>query len=197
VDEVAELGAAHLAHGVDPILSFGQGCEGEPLLQAPLLAAAIRAIRKVTGRGTINLNTNGGDPEALDALARAGLDSVRVSLISARAEIHAAYHRPRSFGLADVRRSLAVAHARGVFVNLNLLVLPGLTDREEELEALLDLLRAGTVDVVQLRNLNMDPYRLFQSLPAARGRIVGIPHLIATLRTVPGLRIGSFTYNVK
>lgn len=52
VAEVVELGADHLTHGVEPILSFGQGCEGEPLLQAGLLAAAIRRIRQVTGRGT-------------------------------------------------------------------------------------------------------------------------------------------------
>lgn len=197
VDEVAELGAAHLAHGIEPILSFGQGCEGEPLLQAPLLAAAIRAIRKATDRGTINLNTNGSDPQALDRLARAGLDSVRVSLVSARAEVYGAYHRPRGFGLEEVRRSLAVARARGLFVNLNLLVLPGLTDREEEMEALMELIQAVGVDKVQLRNLNIDPHRLFKALPAARGRIAGVPVLIRALRDVPGLAVGSFTSAVR
>lgn len=139
------------------------------------------------------MNTNGGDWQALDTLARAGLDSVRVSLISPREEVYAAYHRPRGFGLADVRRALAAAADRGVFVNLNLLVLPGLTDREEELEAIQALVNAEKVDMIQLRNLNIDPYRLFKTLPPARGRILGIRSLIARLRAVPGLRVGSFT----
>lgn len=197
VAEVTELGAAHLAYGIEPIVSFGQGCEGEPLLQSPLLAAAIGAIRQVSDRGAINLNTNGSDPEALDALARAGLDSVRVSLISARKEIYAAYHRPRGFGLADVRRTLAVARARGLFVSLNLLVFPGLTDRAEELEALLELVHSEKVDLIQLRNLNFDPHRLFKILPPARGRITGVENLIAQLRAVPGIRVGSFTSQVE
>ncbi|AZK60741.1 radical SAM protein [Candidatus Desulforudis audaxviator] len=193
VAEVVELGTSHLQDGVEPIISFGQGCEGEPLLQAQLLVAAVRGIRKATGRGTINLNTNGGDPAALAALGEAGLDSVRISLISAREETYLAYHRPRGFNLADVRRSLAAARARGVFVSLNLLVLPGLTDREEEVKALLELLQSEKVHMVQLRNLSADPYRLLTNLPPARGGILGVGHLIARLREIPGLRVGNFT----
>lgn len=195
--EVIELAAAHLAHAVDPIISFGQGCEGEPLLQAGLLTEAVAGIRRETSRGTINLNTNGGDPAALEALARAGLDSVRVSLISARPETYAAYHQPRNFGLADVRWALAVARARGLFVSLNLLVFPGLTDREEEVEALLELLRSAEVHMVQLRNLNIDPYPLLKKLPPATSRALGVGVLISRLREMPGLRVGNFSIGVR
>src|SRR5262249_12019947 len=68
LDEVADVAVAHLEQAPDAILSFGQGCEGEPLLQARLIAAAIRAIRARTARGTININTNASNPRALQQL---------------------------------------------------------------------------------------------------------------------------------
>jgi len=49
-----------------------------------VIEPAIRAIRSITGRGTINLNTNAGMPDRLGRLCEAGLDSIRVSLNSVR-----------------------------------------------------------------------------------------------------------------
>lgn len=193
VAEVADLAAAHLEQGVEPIISFGQGCEGEPLLQADLIAAAIGEVRRRTDRGVININTNAGATAGLEKLCAAGLNAVRVSLLSARPEIYAAYHRPHGFGLADVRRSLALARDRGLKVSLNLLVMPGFTDRAEETEALLELLDEGWVDMVQLRNLNIDPYHFFKVLPPAEGRVHGIPKLIELIRA-QGVRVGNYTH---
>jgi hypothetical protein len=65
------------------------------------------------------------------------------------------------------------------------------------MEALMELIQAVGVDKVQLRNLNIDPHRLFKALPAARGRIAGVPVLIRALRDVPGLAVGSFTSAVR
>ncbi|MCK4423827.1 MAG: hypothetical protein KAV18_07145 [Candidatus Omnitrophica bacterium] len=45
-----------------PVVSFGQGCEGEPLLVYKTLSQAIKLIRKQTKKGTINLNTNASRP---------------------------------------------------------------------------------------------------------------------------------------
>ena len=56
-EEIAEVAVPHLGSAPRPVVSFGQGCEGEPLLQAPLLEEAIRLIRRKTFAGTINLNT--------------------------------------------------------------------------------------------------------------------------------------------
>ena len=53
----------HLKEAEDAIVSFGQGCEGEPLMQWRLLEKSIRQMREKTDRGTINLNTNGSLPE--------------------------------------------------------------------------------------------------------------------------------------
>jgi MoaA/NifB/PqqE/SkfB family radical SAM enzyme len=66
----------------DAIVSFGQGCEGEPLMQWRLLERSILKLREKTDRGTINLNTNGSFPDRVTKLCDAGLDSVRVTLNS-------------------------------------------------------------------------------------------------------------------
>ncbi len=78
------MGAGHLARVRHAVASFGQGCEGEPLLQANTLTQAVQRIRRRTQQGTINLNTNASRPEAVAKLAAVGLDSMRVSLNSAR-----------------------------------------------------------------------------------------------------------------
>ena len=85
-NEIAEVAIPHLQRVANGVVSFGQGCEGEPLLQADTIEKAIRLIRKETSNGTVNLNSNASLPEAVERLARAGLDSIRVSLNSARAD---------------------------------------------------------------------------------------------------------------
>ncbi|GHU99013.1 hypothetical protein [Candidatus Desulfovibrio trichonymphae] len=60
-----------------PVYSFGQGCEGDPLMDADLLAESIQTFRDGGGRGTINCNTNVSRPEAVIRLAQAGMTSLR------------------------------------------------------------------------------------------------------------------------
>jgi hypothetical protein len=72
VEEIVEFTVPHLQKAPFPIVSFGQGCEGEPLLMWETLAPAIREIRKHTDRGSININTNGSMPKAVKALCEAG-----------------------------------------------------------------------------------------------------------------------------
>lgn len=195
--EVAEVAVPHLKSGNGAMVSFGQGCEGEPALASGTIAEAIERIRAATGLGTINMNSNGGYTAGVEEICRAGLDAIRVSLISAREDTYNAYYRPSGFSLADVRRSIKAAASCGVYTSLNLLVFPGLTDREEEVEALLELVRDTGVNLVQLRNLNIDPDYLFQHMPEARGEILGIPALIEALQEVPGLAVGSFSRPVR
>ena len=57
----------------------------------------------------------------------------------------------------DVRRSIAVARQNGLWVSLNLLFFPGVTDSEGELEALARLVGENGVSTIQWRNLNIDP----------------------------------------
>jgi pyruvate-formate lyase-activating enzyme len=162
--EIAAVAVPHLQRAEHAIVSFGQGCEGEPLLQAQTIAQAIRRIRKKTSRGTINLNSNASLPEAVALLAEAGLDSLRVSLNSAQEIYHSRYYRPVGFNLEDVKESIGVMKHAHRFVSLNYFIQPGVTDSPEEFTAFSELVETCRPDLIQLRNLNMDPEWYLQTL---------------------------------
>ncbi len=125
VAEVTAAAASHLATAPEPIISFGQGCEGEPSLAADTIAAAIGEVRRQTGRGIFNINTNAGYTEGIRQIADAGIDSLRVSLISAREEMHQAYYRS-SYSLEAVRASIRYAKQKGCHVSVKMLLFPRL-----------------------------------------------------------------------
>ena len=139
------------------IFSFGQGCEGEPLTEAKAIGQAIRMFRSGGGQGTVNINTNASLPQTMEELARSGLDSIRVSLNSARKDVYTAYYRPAGYVFEDVLETIGAAKKAGLFVSLNLLFFPGITDSEAELDALTGLVQDHHIDFIQLRNLNLDP----------------------------------------
>ena len=194
LDEILELAVPHLESAERAMISFGQGCEGEPLLQAELIERAIAVIRARTKRGTLHLNTNGSRPGAVARLADAGLDSIRVSTNSARPGIYTPYYRPRTYGFGDVVESLRVARSKGLFASLNYLTFPGVTDRVAEADALERLVRETGVRMIQWRNLNVDPdwYVEVVGRDAGSPRL-GMPGLLARLRErLPELRFGYF-----
>lgn len=176
-----------------PVYSFGQGCEGDPLGNFELLAESIRAFRARNGHGTINCNTNASRRQAVIALADAGLTSLRVSLNSARAELYNAYYRPGDYVLEDVLASILEARARKVFVSLNLLYFPGITDTAPEIDALAGLCARYDVNMIQLRNLNIDPEWYAASMPAGQEPAVGLQAFLKQMRKrCPKLRFGYF-----
>ncbi len=191
--EIAEAGAPHLATAEDAIVSFGQGCEGEPLLQAETLEQAIRLMRKETGRGIVNLNTNGFSAERIRALRDAGLDSIRISMNSPDETRYIQYYRPRGYGYGDVRHAVRTAKEIGLFTSINYLIFPGYTDREEEVTALTAFLAETGVDQVQMRNLSIDPALYLAAVARPQGRAIGVRNLITLLREkFPQLVIGYF-----
>ena len=191
--EIVELAAGHLAEAPDGIISFGQGCEGEPSLQKDLLVNSLRAIRKITAKGTLNINSNAGYTEAIKALSDSGLDSIRVSLFSALPEHYSWYHRPQGYSLDNVCESLQYASANDLQVALNLLFYPGVTNRTEETAALKELIAATGIHQIQLRNLNIDPEKM-APLIEAEDELPAIIDWIEQLRQdFPELEIGSYT----
>jgi pyruvate-formate lyase-activating enzyme len=193
---MASIGAFHLR--VAPgrtMVSFGQGCEGEPLTRAREIAHAIRAMREETRRGSININTNGSLPESLALLIDAGLDACRISLNSAHKPLYEAYYQPINYGWEEVRESIRLARRRGVYTAINLLSFPGVTDEEGEAEKLCELVASERIDQVQARSLAIDPdqYLAVARCHSAGGRRLGLRELLRRLkRARKGLVIGNF-----
>ena len=193
---MADIGIAHLsAASGRTMISFGQGCEGEPLTRGTVIAEAIRRMRERTPRGSININTNGSLPENLQLLIDAGLDACRISLNSAHAPLYEAYYQPIKYGWADVSRSIHLARERGLYTALNLLTFPGVTDREGEIDALCAVVASAGVDQVQVRSLAIDPeqYESVARSTSAGGRALGMRALFRRLKEArPGLVVGNF-----
>jgi len=200
IEEIVEVAVPHLEQAEEAIVSFGQGCEGEPLLQWRRIEQSIKAMRLRTERGVVNINTNGSNPRWLQRLYDAGLDTIRVSTISGHPETYTAYYRPLGYSFEDVKESLKRARDAGVYSSINLLCFPGMIDREREVEALLTFVQETGLRLIQLRNLNIDPEVLLPRMPAldSMGKALGMRTLIETLRReVPDVVIGNFTRPVK
>jgi pyruvate-formate lyase-activating enzyme len=197
-EEIVSLAVRHLNLTSEPIISFGQGCEGEPLSEYKLIAESIKEIRRQTEKGTINLNTNGYSPEKIGELAKSGLDSIRISLNSARSEFYQAYYRPRDYDFADVEVSISLSRELGLYTMINYLVFPGITDQEEEIEALRHLIRKTGVNFIHLKNLNIDPQLYMDQMPKAASRAVGTKKMVAMLEEeFPDVTLGYFNQPVR
>src|SRR5438067_2077993 len=195
-EEMAAIGIAHLARAPGrTMVSFGQGCEGEPLTRAREIGEAIRRMRQATGRGSINVNTNGSLPGSLALLIDAGLDACRISLNSAHKPLYEAYYQPIEYGWEEVEESIGLAKRRGIYTALNLLTFPSVTDQEGEVEKLCELVSRRRVDQVQARGLAIDPdqYLAVARETSAGGARIGIDALLLRLkRARRGLVIGNF-----
>lgn len=199
-EEVAETALFHIRNVADPVVSFGQGCEGEPLMVGDVLEKAIEIIRKKTSKGIINLNTNAGRPDVIKRLFNKGLDSIRVSANSFQEEYYTAYYKPRGYGFSDVKKSIRYAKKAGGFVSINYLVMPGFTDSIGEAKELFRFLGRTDIDMIQWRNLNYDPAAYFRKLRVdiKRADMIGIDALIRSVeREYPDIMKGYFNPSLR
>lgn len=194
--EVTEIMMVHNSREKKrPVYSFGQGCEGEPLTEAKLIENAISGFRQAGGTGTVNINTNASLPETIEPLAKAGLNSIRVSMNSANPALYQAYYRPAGYGgIEQVRETIREAKKNGLFVSLNFLYFPGISDTESELEYLQAFVTELKVDFIQLRNLNLDPeIYLDIAQPFVPGASMGFKNFKKRLKkAAPWLNYGYF-----
>ncbi|MBU6424607.1 MAG: radical SAM protein, partial [Chloroflexi bacterium] len=186
--EIVDVAAEHLAQGGTAV-AFGRACDGEPLAVVRVLEEAVAGIRARAADVDVRLETSGSDPAALRRVLDAGLTSLTVRIASARPDTYEALHRPVAHRWSDVRAGLQLAAERHVPVTIALLVLPGLTDRAAEIEALVALLDEMPAGRLEPRDLGCDPLRTV----AAFGRTdaLGIPALIARLREADHFRLAA------
>lgn len=155
--EIVEYTVPHLETAPFPIVSYGQGCEGEPLLMWETIRESIIEIRKHTPKGSININTNGSKPDAVRELCKAGLNSIRVSTNSVQEKFYTPYYRPNNYKFEDIIESLKVVREFGGWTSINYFTFPGMTDSVDEYEALRKLIRDTDLQMIQWRNFNIDP----------------------------------------
>jgi molybdenum cofactor biosynthesis enzyme MoaA len=194
-EEIAQLALAHIKRVKNSVVSFGQGCEGDPLLAAEVIEPAIRQIRVQTRDSTINMNTNGSRPEILAQLFDAGLDSVRVSLNSVRENCYHAYFRPNGYRFAEVLKSIEIALTHEKFVAINYLNSPGFSDTPQEVDALVGFLLNYPINMIQWRNLNFDPIHYWKKMNAVatHGEPIGMEKLLNRIcKQFPKLKFGYF-----
>jgi len=197
-DEISEVIIHHFSKVENAVASFGQGCEGEPLLRASDLAKSIAIVKEKTSRGTINCNSNGSRPDGIMLMIDAGLDSLRVSMNSPTEKYYNSYHRPVNYNYTDVLRTIDIALTRGIFVSINLFFMPGFTDSVSEVESLFRFLEKFPVNMIQTRNMNIDPDYFFDKTGFADEDAIGVKNLIGQLREkFPQIRLGYYNPPLK
>ena len=192
--EIVEYTVPHLETAPFPIVSFGQGCEGEPLLMWQTIRESIIEIRKHTSKGSININTNGSKPDAVEELMKAGLNSIRVSTNSARADLYTKYYLPNNYQFEDIVESLRVVKRYGGWTSINYFVFPGMTDSVAEYEALRALISTTGLNMIQWRNFNIDPdWYLGRMGVADAGESLGMKQLMELIKEeFPDIKYGYF-----
>ncbi len=192
--EIVEFTVPHLQTAPFPIISFGQGCEGEPLLMWETIRESIMEIRKHTDKGSININSNGSMPKAVKALCEVGLNSIRVSTNSARKNIYTSYYLPNNYEFEDLFESLKIVRSFGGWTSINYFVFPGMTDSIEEYEALRKLIRETDLCMIQWRNFNIDPdWYLGKIGVSDTGECMGVKQMMELIQEeFPNLKFGYF-----
>jgi pyruvate-formate lyase-activating enzyme len=191
-EELCEIALPHLEQAEQAIVSYGQGCEGDPILQAETIAEATRRMKRGSSRGTVNFNSNGSLPDRIAMLCDAGMDSFRFSMNSVREEIYNLYYRPKGYSFDDVIRSVRIARENGRFTMINYLVSPGVSDAPEEVEALLKFVGESGIDMIQMRNLSIDP-EYYNREMGVKGQGIGIYRLLQRLKQeFPRLQFGYY-----
>ena len=192
--EIVEYTVPHLMNAPYPIISFGQGCEGEPLLMWETIREAILQIRQFTDKGSININTNGSMPDAVEALCQAGLNSIRVSTNSAQKALYDPYYRPNNYEFEDIIESLKIVNRHNGWTSINYFVFPGVTDSVAEYEALRHLIQETGLKMIQWRNLNIDPDWYLERIGLEEtGDCLGIKQLMEVIKEeFPHIKYGYF-----
>jgi pyruvate-formate lyase-activating enzyme len=120
------------------------------------------------------------------------MDSMRFSMNSVQEEFYNRYYRPVGYAFSDVAASVQLAKKRGLFTMINYLVSPGLTDSAGEVEALLKFIGETGVDMIQMRNLSIDP-DFYNRRMQVTGRGIGMHRMLELVkREYPRIQYGYF-----
>jgi hypothetical protein len=121
---------------------------------------------------------------------------MRVSMSSARESFNNAYYQPKNYTFNDVISSLEIARKYSKWTSLNYLTFSGFTDTTNEISALENLIKRVDLNMIQTRNLNIDPVWYIKKAKldeCDHGEAIGMKHWVKHLRThFPELKLGYF-----
>ncbi|ODA44109.1 Radical SAM domain protein [Thermodesulfovibrio sp. N1] len=90
-------------------------------------------------------------------------------------------------------KTIRISKDIGLFTSINYLTFPGYNDAEDEIERFFNFLKDCPVDLIQMRNLSIDPYIYMSKVQAPKGRVLGIKKLIKMIKKeFPNIKIGYF-----
>jgi len=198
VAEIVELTVKHLEEAPLPVASFGQGCEGEPLMVWEVIRDSIKEIRRQTKKGVININTNASNPKAIEELCNAGLDSIRISMNSVIEEDYNKYYNPVNYSYSDVLKSLEISTGSKIWTSLNYLTFPGLNDRRSEVDELKNIIKTKGLSMIQWRNFGIDPDWFFEKTQIANPNdSIGIKNMMNEIKSEsPSITYGYFNPDI-
>ena len=117
---------------------------------------------------------------------------------SARPEFYRAYYRPKNYDFEDVVASISLSRKMGLYTMINYLVFPGITDQEEEIEALMGLIQKTRVNFIHMKNLDIDPQLYLENMPTVSSPCMGMRRMTAMLKEeLPNIKLGYFNQPVR
>ncbi|MCF7916739.1 MAG: radical SAM protein, partial [Candidatus Omnitrophica bacterium] len=79
------------------------------------------------------------------------------------------------------------------FVSLNLFIFPGFSDSKQQINKLINFLKKSKIDMIQWRNLNIDPAYYIQKIAKYSLKPTGILNLFDSVRNnFPQIKMGYF-----
>ena len=97
-----------------------------------------------------------------------------------------------------MKKSVKLAKDKGLFVSINYLIMPGVNDNENEAKEFLKFIEEYKPDMIQTRNLNIDPEIYFSNMPTLKGKSLGIVNLLDEIKKIDDkVIIGNFNRALK
>ncbi|MCK5289158.1 MAG: radical SAM protein, partial [Candidatus Omnitrophica bacterium] len=120
-------------------------------------------------------------------------DSFRISLNSTEEKFYNIYFNPVGYKFKDVLKSIEIAKRYKKFVSINLFVFPGFIDSERQINSLIKFIDEYKIDMIQWRNLNIDPDFYLKKIADKKSDSKGLLFLINKMKQeFPAVKMGYF-----
>ncbi len=151
----------------------------------------IERIKSKNDNMTIIYSSNLQDMVILKKIVESGCDCINAELMTTNSET--GWIVDESVSIENVYKSLQAIYRKNIYKSLTLHTLPGLTDRQTETESLIDFLSTFNIDLLLLRNMEIDPDIIFMNNNLKNEDIKGLKNMLKLVKKkVKNIKIGYF-----